>query len=403
MLASSLFGRRRDLASPSNPNLSVPPPKPLPPSYSHSILRRRPGTFHHLSSISTPELQHHQEVPAKRNRTRNVVGAIRAFLSGRKEKVCLPKVMSTPALFVTPPPLHVPKGILTASTHATRPVFSFNQGTLIVQDGLEAAKAFKDLVTASDFNVHKVKFLTLIIDANHWSEALDASLTSAMEAFVDGHDLATLRVWIKGNTLFTQRNFVLSRGAIEFSGMMAHSAVSAYHPYWVKLCESNESREDMRHYSPVKKAAKQTRELVKVLLARLHNISNVYVAGAMPTTLKEAIIKACQSRTCDSNTDERLQANLVVLPFLSTRLYSLNDQNIDIIRPILDEELSITKPNKESWDNYILDITNQLPTKGLDEEIVRIGVSQSGRECQFGWKVFFVDGRWKIMRGDELN
>jgi hypothetical protein len=384
MISSSRFGRRGDITFPSTPILSASSHPPL----------------QHISSASTPNLPGHREVPAKIDLTKKLIGAIRAFLKGKQKKARSTGTMSAPVL--SPPLLLTPQGVLTTTAASA---FSFERGNMIVEDGLEASKAFKEAVTAAEFEVRAVKSLTIVMNANKWSEAIDASLTPAVEAFTNGHNLTTLRIWIKGNTLFTQRSFVLSRGAIELAGMMAHSAISAYHPYWTKLCEEKESRRDMRDYSPMKKAAKHSRQVVKVLLEKLRNVPNVYIAGVMPTDLREAITKACQSPSTKIKTDEEFQPTPFIHSSLAMKLNSSHDHDYDTILPMLSELPKVTFTTNsvnKSWGNYVLDINNELPAQGVDEEIVRIAVAQSDGECQFGWKVFFVNGEWKVMRENEF-
>jgi hypothetical protein len=162
----------------------------------------------------------------------------------------------------------------------------------LVIEGEEQARRFMALVTSPTFDLHSVKSIHIIMNANNWNPKLDDYLATGLQAFADEHSIHELRVWIRGNTLFTRMNYTLTAVNMRFHKTKEEFMVANKFSYWQRLYDGTATRESLSQCPP--NVRKTIKAVVKALLS-LRNIPSVYVHGVMESDLKQEIISICSS------------------------------------------------------------------------------------------------------------
>lgn len=175
-----------------------------------------------------------------------------------------------------------------------RYIASQYNGQALLVEGEAQATEFMTRVTSPRFDIHKIKSLDIVVNQNDWSPVLEDALAVGISAFANGHSLHSLRIWIRGNTLFTRHNYILTATTMQFERLKFECAASAKFVYWERLYDGTATRETLADCPP--KAIKSTKSIVKALLD-LRNIPEVYVHGVMETDLKHEIIATCSGLT----------------------------------------------------------------------------------------------------------
>jgi hypothetical protein len=334
----------------------------------------------------------------------------------------------------------------------------------LVVEGEEQASRFMALVTSPSFDTHSVKSVHIVMNANDWNPRLDDYLAIGLRAFADEHSIRELRIWIKGNTLFTRMNYTLTAVNMRFHKTKEDFKVANKYSYWQRVYDGTATRESLSQCPP--NVRKTTKAVVKALLS-LRNIPTVYVHGVMESDLKQDIISICSGnsiRPLASLDDLQESMNIIQLadecPIrYRTSLDGSQSDSIEVqsntnstpprngrtISKRRSPRRSKTPPEKlqnallaefesDSIEKIVLDvsgITNLAP--GGADEVVRISSHQCEPEdfkginisssanketrwtqvrvldnmlgdCELGWKVVVgEDGAVKVGREDEFD